>query len=52
MCGILAIFGIKGQAHEVRAHARALQKKLRHRGPDWSGTVVFVTRFRSNLNLF
>jgi len=41
MCGILALFGLKGNSIEVRALARELQKKLRHRGPDWSGTAVF-----------
>ena len=43
MCGILALFGLKGNSIEVRALARELQKKLRHRGPDWSGTAVFVS---------
>ena len=36
MCGILAILGLKS-AQEFRARAVELQKKLRHRGPDWSG---------------
>ena len=37
MCGITAIFNIKQQTPEVRAKALAMSKKLRHRGPDWSG---------------
>jgi asparagine synthase (glutamine-hydrolysing) len=41
MCGILAIFGLKGNPTELRIKARELQRKLRHRGPDWSGTVLF-----------
>ena len=40
MCGILAILGLAGSAEESRAKALELQKKIRHRGPDWSGCVV------------
>lgn len=37
MCGILAILGSsKGEA-ELRTLALTLSKRLRHRGPDWSG---------------
>jgi len=36
MCGILAIFGLRCGA-DFRCRAVELQKKLRHRGPDWSG---------------
>ncbi len=37
MCGIAAIFNIKGQSQELRGKALAMAKKIRHRGPDWSG---------------
>ncbi len=37
MCGILAILEIKSSAAAVRQTALALSKRLRHRGPDWSG---------------
>ena len=37
MCGITAIFNIKAQTPELRTKARAMSKKIRHRGPDWSG---------------
>ena len=37
MCGIVAIFNIKQQTAELRAKALAMAKKIRHRGPDWSG---------------
>lgn len=39
MCGILAIFGFQNEAacQAFRQTAVALAKKLRHRGPDWSG---------------
>ena len=37
MCGIVAIFNIKEQTPELRAKALGMSKKIRHRGPDWSG---------------
>lgn len=37
MCGIAAIFNIKEQTPELRNKALAMAKKIRHRGPDWSG---------------
>ncbi len=37
MCGIAAIFGIKEQTPELRAKALEMSKKIRHRGPNWSG---------------
>ncbi|KAG6878705.1 hypothetical protein C0993_011520 [Termitomyces sp. T159_Od127] len=39
MCGILAIHGLEKPSAE-RAHFIALSKRLRHRGPDWSGCYV------------
>lgn len=37
MCGIVSIFNIKDQTPELRQKALAMSKKVRHRGPDWSG---------------
>lgn len=37
MCGIAAIFKIKEQTQELRKKALGMAKKIRHRGPDWSG---------------
>ncbi len=41
MCGILAILNLN-PVHpintELRTQALAMVKKIRHRGPDWSGT--------------
>ena len=37
MCGIVSIFHIKQQTAELRNKALAMSKKIRHRGPDWSG---------------
>lgn len=37
MCGIAAIFNIKEQTSSLRDKALKMAKKIRHRGPDWSG---------------
>lgn len=37
MCSIIGIFDIKEDAQELRTQALEMSKKLRHRGPDWSG---------------
>lgn len=39
MCGILAVHGLEKPSTD-RAHFIALSKRLRHRGPDWSGCYV------------
>ena len=40
MCGIVSIFNIKDQTPELRQKALEMSRKLRHRGPDWSGIYV------------
>ena len=37
MCGITAIFNISQSPSSLRDKALKMSKKLRHRGPDWSG---------------
>ena len=37
MCGIAGIFNIKIQSRELRSKALQMARKIRHRGPDWSG---------------
>ena len=37
MCGITAIFNIHGDAASLRQQALKMSKRIRHRGPDWSG---------------
>lgn len=37
MCGIVSIFNIQEQTPELRKKALEMCKKIRHRGPDWSG---------------
>ncbi len=37
MCGIVGIFNIKNNLEELRGQSLEMAKKIRHRGPDWSG---------------
>ena len=37
MCGIVCAFNIKQPVDELRPQILNLSKKIRHRGPDWSG---------------
>ncbi len=40
MCGIAAIFNIRTDAGAFRDTALSMARKIRHRGPDWSGIHV------------
>ena len=37
MCGFVGVFDLKVQAHDLRPQVLKMSKKIRHRGPDWSG---------------
>ncbi|HLV70138.1 MAG TPA: asparagine synthase B [Xanthomarina sp.] len=37
MCGIVCAFDFKQKAEELRPQILEMAKKIRHRGPDWSG---------------
>lgn len=37
MCGIVGMFDFKQSGGKMRPQAIAMAKKIRHRGPDWSG---------------
>lgn len=37
MCGITGIFNVKGGTEKLRSKALDMSRKIRHRGPDWSG---------------
>ncbi|WP_080904837.1 asparagine synthase B [Parabacteroides sp. Marseille-P3160] len=44
MCGITAIFNIhEGQHEQLRKQALTMSKRVRHRGPDWSGIYTGKT---------
>jgi asparagine synthase (glutamine-hydrolysing) len=37
MCGITAIFDVRDRREALRKQALIMSKRIRHRGPDWSG---------------
>jgi asparagine synthase (glutamine-hydrolysing) len=37
MCGFVGVFDLKVQAQDLRPQVLKMSKKIRHRGPDWSG---------------
>ena len=37
MCGIVGVFNLKVGSQELRPKVLEMSKKIRHRGPDWSG---------------
>lgn len=37
MCGIIGAFDLKGRSTTIRPLVLKMSKKVRHRGPDWSG---------------
>lgn len=37
MCGIVCVFDLKNKAEVIRPQVLEMAKKIRHRGPDWSG---------------
>jgi asparagine synthase (glutamine-hydrolyzing) len=37
MCGFVGIFDLKVKAEDLRSQVLKMSKKIRHRGPDWSG---------------
>ncbi len=37
MCGFIGLFGSRGNDIQLREQVLGMSKKLRHRGPDWSG---------------
>jgi len=37
MCGIVGVFDLKTEARLIRPQVLDMSKKVRHRGPDWSG---------------
>lgn len=41
MCGILAAFGLSGNPKILRQQIVKLQRRIRHRGPDGSGTEMY-----------
>jgi asparagine synthase (glutamine-hydrolysing) len=40
MCGIVGVFDLKVNHMELRTQILKMSKKVRHRGPDWSGIFI------------
>ena len=40
MCGFVGIFDLKQNADSMRSQVLGMSKKVRHRGPDWSGIYL------------
>ena len=40
MCGFVGVFDLKKEADSLRPQVLAMSKKVRHRGPDWSGIFL------------
>jgi asparagine synthetase B (glutamine-hydrolysing) len=50
MCGILAIFGIKGDPVVIRKLAVRLSRRQKHRGPDESG-IYFNVKIKKKFKI-
>ena len=51
MCGIVCAFNLKEDAEKLRAQVLGMSKKLRHRGPDWSGIYTHKNAVMSHERL-
>ena len=40
MCGFVGMFDIRSYTPELRSRVLAMSRKIRHRGPDWSGVFA------------
>ena len=37
MCGIVGAFELKENSEQLRSQVLEMSRRIRHRGPDWSG---------------
>jgi len=51
MCGILCAFELKQSSESIRPQILEMSKKLRHRGPDWSGIYAMDKAIMSHERL-
>lgn len=51
MCGILAVLGCANGSQAKRFRVLELSRRLKHRGPDWSGLCQFGDNFLSHQRL-
>ena len=40
MCGFVGMFDIRSYTPQLRSQVLAMSRKIRHRGPDWSGVFA------------
>jgi len=51
MCGIVCAFNLKEDSEKLRTQVLEISKKLRHRGPDWSGIYTHKNAIMSHERL-
>jgi len=51
MCGIVCAFNLKEDSEKLRTQVLGMSKKLRHRGPDWSGIYTHKNTVMSHERL-
>jgi asparagine synthase (glutamine-hydrolysing) len=51
MCGILAVLGCSDESQAKRVRVLELSRRLKHRGPDWSGLHQFGGNYLSHQRL-
>jgi asparagine synthase (glutamine-hydrolysing) len=51
MCGIVCAFNLKEDSEKLRTQILGMSKKLRHRGPDWSGIYTHKNAVMSHERL-
>jgi asparagine synthase (glutamine-hydrolysing) len=51
MCGIIGVFEVKNNSQGLRQQVLDMSKKIRHRGPDWSGIFCDETVLLSHERL-
>ncbi|KMZ67097.1 hypothetical protein ZOSMA_27G01520 [Zostera marina] len=51
MCGILAVLGCSDDSQAKRAKFLQLSRRLKHRGPDWSGIHQYGDNYLSHQRL-
>ena len=52
MCGIVCAFDLKQKSEDLRPQILEMSKKIRHRGPDWSGIFSDENAILANVNAF
>ncbi len=43
MCGIIGVFNLRNDGNAIRSQVLSMSRRIRHRGPDWSGIFCGLT---------